>query len=145
MALLGKATSPVPSPSTKNFDDSCRVGSGLICGEDIDPGAPCYIGSDGLVYMSGGSGVSALTAAGAQIHGWSPIGAKVAQNDAITLLTNIDFHYGSGLTPGARYYLYTGAATKGRLETAVGSAIANSRACAFAIDATRIRVTTVIY
>jgi hypothetical protein len=89
--------------------------------------------------MSGGSGVTAISDAGAAVHGWAPIAALVAQGDAITLLTNVDFAYAaSGLTPGKPYYIDVTEATKGRIGDV--QPVAGVPPCAFAIDATRIRV-----
>jgi hypothetical protein len=139
MAVVTRRTSPVPALSTSAPSGGERVGSGLICGEDIAAGAPCFIASDGLVYMSGGSGVNSIDDAGAAVHGWAPIAAKVAQGDAITLLTNVDFGYAaSGLTPGTPYYIDVTEATKGRINTV--QTIEGCPPCAFALDATRIRV-----
>lgn len=109
--------------------------TGLICGEDIDPAAPCYISTtDGLVYMFDGTAANTK----AVLAGFSPRSAKTGQ--PITLFSvGARFSYGTGLTPGAKYY---GAATKGRLDTAAttGDAVGIAQA----INTTDIRVTRAI-
>jgi hypothetical protein len=62
--------------------------------------------------------------------------AAAQLNEAVTLVTDVDFHYGSGLTPGARYYL--SGATAGSLADAASTG--GLIAIAKAIDTTRIRV-----
>ncbi len=126
-----------PSTSTQVWGVETQVGSNLICGENINPGTPCYIKSDGLVYMSGGSGVAAITDAGSNVHGWTPDRCFYAQGDSITLLDGIDFGYSTGLTPGQSYYIDISTATKGLLNTSQG--FAKLPPCAHAIDDTRIR------
>lgn len=128
---------PAPGVSTLIWDAADQVGSGLICGENIDAGAPCFIASDGLVYMSGGSGVAATTDAGAKVHGWSTVPAMVAQGDAITIVTDLDFGYSTGLTPGISLYVDISTAAKGRLTST--QPVAGLPPCAFTIDDTRVR------
>jgi hypothetical protein len=137
MAVVAASTNQTPSPSGE-VDGSNKIGSGLICGEDLTPGAACFIASDGKVYMSGGSGVTALTDAGAVIHGYAPHARKSAQGMPVTLVHDVDFGYGASLTPGQKLYLDVSAATKGRLNTSQG--ITALPPCAHVIDDQRIRV-----
>lgn len=106
--------------------------SGLYAGADLDVAAPCYIKSDGKVYMADGS----ASAAAASVHGFTPRAVKSGQ--PVTLLgAGTRFKYAdSGLTPGAVLYL---GATAGRLDTAASTG--DSVGVAFAIDATHIQVT----
>ena len=85
--------------------------SGLIAGEDLDLCAPVYIAAaDGKVYMSDGS--AANEAAG--IDGFTARAVK--QGQPVTMFgAGTRMGYGTGLTPGAVYYI---AATAGRLDTA---------------------------
>ena len=99
---------------------------GLVAGEDIDPASPCRIdATDGKVYMSNGTAADA----NAKCNGFSPP-YTVKSGQAITLFgPGVRFKYGSGLTPGARYYI---GATKGRLDTAATTG--DAAGVAFAID-----------
>lgn len=127
MADLTK--SGVPSLSTLTPDHSCQVGSGLLAGEKIAAGDVCYIKSDGKVYKSDGSAADAAAAA-------DGIAARAAvAGGPVTLYRNVEFHYGSGLTPGARFYV--SAETAGALADAPSTG--GNVPCAFAVDATRIR------
>jgi hypothetical protein len=91
--------------------------SGLIAGEDILVGAPCYIkAADGKIYNSNGVAV----AEAAKVDGFSPRNAKAGQ--ALTLYgKGTRFRLATGLTPGANLYLgavaggYDTAATTGGL------------------------------
>jgi hypothetical protein len=105
---------------------------GLVAGEALLAAAPCYIkASDGLVYMSNGTAANEA----ATIDGWT--GKSYAISEPVTLWgAGVIFEYGTGLTPGAIYYI---GATKGRLDTAptAGDGVGVARA----ITATHIRVT----
>jgi hypothetical protein len=123
------AKSGVPSLCTMLPGGNCFVGSNLKAGEAIAAGDACYIKSDGKVWLATGTANNAA----AQVDGFAA--AAAALNEAVTLLTEVEFHYGASLTPGARYYL---SATGGALDTATttGGLIAIAKA----IDTTRIRV-----
>jgi hypothetical protein len=128
MALVTRNSDASMDATTGQFAPQI---TGLICGEDIDPAAPCYIETDGLVYMFDGTAANNK----AVLAGFSPRAAKTGQ--PITLFAvGARFSYGSGLTPGAKLF---GAATKGRLDTAAttGDAVGVAQA----ITATDIRVT----
>lgn len=130
MALLAKDTAASADASILMYLPQI---TGLIAGAAIDPAAPCYIkASDGLVYMSDGTAANEA----AKISGWN-CRASVAAGQPVTLYgRGARFRYGTGLTPGARYFLGT---TAGRLDTAAttGDAVG----VAEAINATDIRVT----
>lgn len=76
----------------------------------------------------------AANTAPAQVDGFAA--AASASGEAVTLVTDLDMHYGAALTPGARYYL--SAATAGALSdvATTGGLIAIAKA----ISTTRIRV-----
>lgn len=105
--------------------------TGLVAGEDLDIAAPCYIkSSDGNVYMSNGTAATEP----AEVAGFSPRNVKAGQ--PVTLFgKGTRFKYGSGLTPGDRYYI---GATAGRLDTATTTG--DAKGVAQAITATDIRV-----
>lgn len=127
MAVVAK--SGVPSMCTIDPGWNCFVGSNFKAGEAIAAGDAVYIKSDGLVWKATGTANNAA----AQVDGFAP--AAAAAGEAVTIVTDVDFHYGAGLTPGARYFL---SATAGALETVAttGGLIA----IATALTATRIRV-----
>lgn len=126
MATLAK--SGTPSLSTLTPDHSCQVGSGLLAGEAIAAGDVCYIKSDGKAWKSNGTAATAP----AKAHGIAVRASDVGT--PVTLFRNIELHYGSGLTPGAPYFV---SATAGALDDAATTG--GTTACAFAVDATRIR------
>jgi hypothetical protein len=126
MALV--AASGTPSLSSVTPPQSSQI-VGLLAGEAITAGAPCYIASTGKVMMSNGTAANAA----AKVDGWAA--AAAALNEAVTLYTDVNFRYGSGMTPGARLYVNTTAGTLSDAATTGGTA-----PVAFVIDATRIRV-----
>lgn len=98
----------IPSLATKVPCNGHRV-SGLVAGEDIAAGDPCYIKSDGLVYRSNGTADDAT----AKVHGWATI--AYTSGMTVTLYYNCHIAYGpSTATPGAPLYVGT---TPGKLST----------------------------
>lgn len=126
MALV--AASGTPSLSSVTPPQSSQI-VGLLAGEAITAGAPCYINSAGKVMMSNGTAANAA----AKVDGWAAAAAPI--NEAVTLYTDVNFRYGSGLTPGTRLYVNTTAGTLSDAATIGGTAPVG-----FVIDATRIRV-----
>lgn len=91
------------------------VVSGLFAGENIDAGSPCYLKSDGKVYMS----VSTVViGAKTNVLGFAPKAYKTG--DPITVYgLGARFDYGTDLTVGAFLYVSD---TKGKLaDSAVAS------------------------
>lgn len=130
MALVVRDSGASLDTSTGQFAPNI---TGLICGEDIDPAAPCFIQtSDGLVYMFDGTAADVK----AKLAGFSPAARKAGQ--PITLFgVGARFGYSAAaLTPGQILF---GAATKGRLDTAAttGDAVGIAQA----ITNSDIRVT----
>jgi hypothetical protein len=108
MALLTRATDASEDTSTALFGP--QISGDLFAAQDLDAVAACRIGTDGKVYMSNGT----ANDANAQVDGFTP--NKFRAGEAVTLFgPGVRFGYGTGLTPGANYYL---AATAGRLDTA---------------------------
>ena len=120
--------SGTPSLSTLTPDHSCQVGSGLLAGEAIAAGDVCYIKSDGKVWKSNGTAANAAAKADGIAMRASAVG------EAVTIMRNVEMHYGASLTPGARYYV---SATAGALADAASTG--GTAPVAFAVDATRIR------
>lgn len=114
--------SPVPPPNN-------RI-SGLLAGEAIAAGDACYIKSDGKVWKATG----AANTAPAKVAGFAAQAASVGEG--VTLFFDVNFNYGSGLTPGARYFL--SGATAGALADAASTG--GLTPIAFAVDATRVHV-----
>ena len=102
-----------PSVCTDTPCDAQRLPP-LPVGEDIAAGDPCYIKSDGKIWRSFDGGSLGTSA---EVHGWAPISAKVAGRQSLSLYRNVNMNYGSGLTPGAFYYL----STVGVIQTTVGA------------------------
>lgn len=125
MSNLTKAS---PSLATYLPPASCQI-AGLLTGEDIAAGDACYIKSDGKVWKTNGTSANAA----AKVDGFAAEAAVTGE--AVTLFFDVTFKYGSGLTPGARYYA---SATAGLLDTAATTG--GTAPVAFAVDATRIRV-----
>jgi hypothetical protein len=108
----------------------------LPVGEDIAAGDACYVKqSDGKVWRSDGSG-SGVLGGSAEVDGFASLPAKVAQRDVVSLYHDVNFRYGSGLTPGKLLYLST--TVLGGLTDVVGAKQINP--IARTVDATRIRV-----
>jgi hypothetical protein len=126
MALVAK--NGTPSLASETPKGANRI-NGLLAGEDITAGDACYINADGTVRLSNGTANNAA----AVFRGMAAGNAKTGE--AITVYRNVTFHYGSGLTPGASYYV---AATAGRLDTATTTG--GTTEVAYAVDATRIYV-----
>ena len=129
MALVTRATTASMDASTGMYAPQI---TGLIAGEALDVAAPCYIKSaDGLLYMSNGTGANEA----AEIVGFTPRAVGVGQ-PATVFGKGTRVGYGTGLTPGAFYFI---GATAGRLDTAAttGDAVGVAQA----INTTDIRVT----
>ena len=103
--------------------------SGLLAGEAIAAGDACYIKSDGKVWLSDGSAADAL----AKVDGFAAKAAAVGE--AVTLVFDVNFRYGAGMTPGARIYL---SVNPGAIADAASTG--GSAPIGFVVDATRIRV-----
>lgn len=125
MADIAKSGTPslcsVVPPQSQQFT--------LKAGEAIAAGDVCYIKSDGLAWKSNGTAATAP----AKCDGMAAEACAVGE--AVTLFFDVNFRYGSGLTPGARYYVSTNAGLLSDAATTGGTA-----PVAFAVDATRIHV-----
>jgi hypothetical protein len=123
------AKSGTPSLATVGPDPgACKLPT-LLAGEAIAAGDACYIKSDGLVWRSIGTAVNAA----AKVNGFAV--TKANAGEPITLMYHVVLNYGSGLTPGAMYFL---SATVGAIADAASTG--GTAPIAFAIDATRIFV-----
>jgi len=124
------AKSGTPSLATVGPDPgACKLPT-LLAGEAIAAGDACYINSAGTVFRSNGAAV----AAAAKVDGYAP--TKANAGEPITLVYHVVLNYGSGLTPGARYYL-SGTVLGGIADAA---STGGTAPVGFAIDATRIFV-----
>ncbi|SRR6266567_6354050 len=123
------AKSGTPSLGTLLPDPGSNKLPPLYAGEALAAGDACYINSAGTVFRSNGAAV----AAAAKVHGYAAMAC--ASGDAVTLLFNVSFRYGAGLTPGASYYL-SGTVLGGLADAP--STGDPAQPIGFAIDATRI-------
>lgn len=124
----------VTKVSTASMDTAQhkQVAAGnLYAGEDLDAVAPCYIkASDGKVYMSDGSASNEA----AKFNGFTARATKAGQ--PVTLFGfPTRFKYGSGLTPGAIFYI---SGTTGALADAASTG--DTKGTAMAVNATDIVV-----
>lgn len=126
MAAIAKSGTPSLSSVLPGQDKTI---SGLLAGEAIAAGDACYIKSDGKIWKSTGAAANAA----ADVHGFAAKAAAVGE--AVTLVFDVNFRYGAGLTPGTKVYLATTAGTLEDAATTGGTA-----PIGFVVDATRIRV-----
>lgn len=127
MALVTRSADASPDASTIAVAPQI---TGLLAGSDIDVAAPCYIKSDGTVAMCDGTAADEKSV----LAGFSTRAAKAGQ--PVTLVgTGSRFRYGTGLTPGAVYYI---GATAGRLDD--GPTTGDSLGVAQAVSTTDVRV-----
>lgn len=132
MALLtAPATTTTVEAVSAAHANQIPASLGLVAGEALLTAAPCYIkASDGKVYMSNGTSANEA----AELDGFT--GKSYAAGEPVTLWgRGVIFEYGTGLTPGATYYI---GATAGRLDT--GTTTGDSVGVARSISATHIRV-----
>ncbi len=127
MALISKSGTPSLASPHPTGGNAIR---GLKAGENIDAGDICYIATDGTIMRSNG------TAAGGAAVAFGIAAGATQAGEAVTLFKNVSFHYGSGLTPGAPYFV---GATAGRLDNAATTG--GTAPVARALDATRIQFT----
>lgn len=126
MAVIAKSGTPSLSSVLPGQDKTI---SGLLAGEAIAAGDACYIASTGLVMKSNGTSANAA----AKVDGFAAKAAAI--NEAVTLVFDVNFRYGAGMTPGARIYLAT---TAGLIDSAATTG--GTAPIGFCVDATRIRV-----
>lgn len=111
MAAIAK--SGTPSLSTMLPGGNCYVGSDLVAGEAIAAGDACQITTTGKVIKSTGAAANQA----ARVHGFAA--GAAALNEPVTLMTDVDFHYTTGATPGIPVYL--SGATAGGIDTAAST------------------------
>jgi len=126
MAVIAKSGTPSLSSVLPGQDKTI---SGLLAGEAIAAGDACYIKSDGKIWKSDGTSANAA----AKVDGFAACASAVGE--AVTLVFDVNFRYGAGMTPGARIYLMTTAGLISDAATTGGTA-----PIGFVVDATRIRV-----
>jgi len=122
------AASGTPSLASVLPPQSQQI-AGLLAGEALTAGAPCYIKSDGKVWLSVGTAANAA----AKVDGWAAEACAVGE--AVTLFFDVNFRYGASLTPGARVYVGATAGVLADAATTGGTAPVG-----FVVDATRIHV-----
>ena len=125
--MAAVAKSGTPSISSMGLDDGSQKLPALIAGEDVAGGDACYVKNDGTIWRSNGTSANAA----AKVRGYAPTAAKAGE--PISLVFNVAFNYGSGLTPGADVFASTSAGALVDAATTGGTA-----PIGFCIDATRI-------
>lgn len=124
------AKSGTPSLATSTPPNGCKATR--ICGEAIAAGDMVYIKSDGKFWLASGAAADAK----AQWVGMSATEQTVGE--PLTAYRGVRFHYGAGLTPGARLYL--SATVPGGLADAPTTGSPAGQPAAYAFDDTRIEV-----
>lgn len=130
MAHLTKAT--IVPPYLVNPRAPLRLGP-LVAGAAIDPGSPCYIKPDGLVYMC----ITTATGYVATVSAWDGFCIKArAIGDPVTLFgvgSRIHITETTGVLIGTFYWI---AATAGQIDTT--AAVATDLPFAKGVSATDI-------
>lgn len=127
MALVTRDPAASPDGSTGMFAPQI---SGLLAGENIEPAQPCYIKSDGTVWLANGTAADAL----AKVRGFATRSTRAGQ--PVTLYgRGARFRYATAMTPGIDLFLFTTAGTLGDAATTGGTV-----PIAFAVSATDIIV-----
>jgi hypothetical protein len=127
MAAIAK--SGTPSMSSVLPPQNNQI-AGLLAGAAIAAGDACYINSSGVVVLSTGAAANAA----AKVRGFAA--AAATSGEAVTLVWDVNFRYGAGLTPGADVYL--SGTTAGALDSATSTG--GTAPIGFVVDATRIRL-----
>lgn len=120
------AKSGTPSLASQLIPANCK--HNLIAGEALAVMDACYIKSDGKAWKATGAAATAP----AQVDGFAAVAASVGE--AVTLIFDCTVNYGSGLTPGASYFL--SGATAGALADAASTG--GTGWVGKAVDATRV-------
>lgn len=124
MSLIAKSGTP---SLASLYPTGGQVITGLVAASGgVSAGDVCYITATTAAKCDG-------TAADAKAVGVGLAAGDAPAGEAVTLYRDVVFHYGSGLTPGALYYV---GATAGRLDNAPTTG--GTTPVAMAIDATRI-------
>lgn len=127
--MAAVAKSGLPSVATTVYCPAHEIPD-LVAGEALAAGDACYIKSDGKAWKSTGAAANAA----AKVDGYAP--TAVAAGRHVTLLEGLDWHYGSGLTPGTHYFL--SGTTAGGLDTAASTG--GTAPIAVAMNTTVIRL-----
>ena len=135
MAEVAKSGTPSLYSVINDHDTTHRVGPGLKAGAAIAAGDACYIATTGLVHPATGAAANAA----AKVRGFAAMAA--ASGEAVTLLHDVEFEYGSGMTPGTNLFL--SGATAGGLADAASTG--GTGVIGFVVTATRIRVFVGLY
>lgn len=130
MAAVAKSGVPSLSSIVGTPDNTHIVASGIKAATAIVAGDACYISSTGLATLSTGAAATAP----AKVRGFAAMSASAGE--AVTLLTDVEFRYGTGLTPGTDLYL--SAATAGALSDVATTG--GTAPIGFVVDATRVRL-----
>lgn len=133
------AITKVGTPTISTLTVEVRKLSGLVAGEDIGAGDACYIkASDGKIWKS----IAAAINAASKVRGYAAKEAKAGE--PCTLVWDVRFNYGSGLTPGASIYLSE--VTAGALADAVSTVSSfPTQPIGYVVDAKRVHLVPSVY
>lgn len=133
MAELAKSGRPSLATLEPGYE---HQHNNLVAGETLTAGDMVYVASGGKVMLANGVAANA-----ASLHEGMVLQDAVI-NDGVTIEFGVTVHYGSGLTPGARYFL--SAAVPGGLSTTATTGSPAGYPVAKAIDTSRIFILTPI-
>lgn len=104
--------------------------AGFLAGEAIGAGDACYMKSDGKIWKSTGAAANAA----AKVRGYAFMAAD--SGEAVTLYWDVNFYYGSSLTPGASLFL-SGTVAGGLADAA---STGGTVEIGYVVDATRVHL-----
>jgi hypothetical protein len=124
----------IAAPSFDSSNPALKKTSGFLAGEDVLAGDWVYMKSDGKWWKATGA------AATAPAKGKGMVALDAKANEACTVLgAGWRWNYGTGLTPGAQYFI-SGAVAGGLADAA---STGGTTSVAFAVSATDIEITGV--
>ena len=138
----------IPTVVSQLIDGHNNVGTGYLCGEDIAAGDACTLVPDSAAAAAGVPAMLVMQATAAADNpsaialGFAARSGKVAQADAVTLVKDVDFRYGSGFAAlflaSGPALVYLSATVPGGLDTA--PAWAGQQPIGAILDDQRIRL-----
>jgi len=122
----------VAAPSFDSADPTLEKYTGFVAGEDVLAGDLVYMKSDGKWWKATGAAANAAAKAKGMV------GLDQKAGEAVTVLRpGCRWNYGTGLTPGAQYFL-SGTVAGGLADAA---STGGTSVVAFALSATDIALT----
>ena len=110
--------------------------TGCKAAVDILAGSPCYLGSDDLVYPSGGVAAEGVTAC---VLGFTI--QDIAAGNVATIFYDERINYGDHVASGTPYYTHV--STAGSMQTT--KPFVTARPCAYGLPGGRLQLVQAIY